>query len=140
MGVDGIRSGVAHGLIRTATFSAMSKPVGPYTPAVRAGDFLITSGQIGIADGAVVEGGLEAQANQALANLVGLLEANGAAVSDVVKTTVFLTDMANYAAMNEIYIGTFGTDNPPARSAVAVAALPLGALIEIEAMAHLPAG
>lgn len=113
----------------------MSTPVGPYTPIVRAGDWLVSSGQIGIADGALVEG-LEAQLRQALANLSGLLEGEGASLADVTKTTVFLTTMDDYAVMNDIYIEVFG-DHRPARSAVAVAALPLGALIEIEASAYL---
>lgn len=113
----------------------MSTPVGPYTPIVRAGDWLISSGQIGIADGALAEG-LEGQLRQALANLAGLLEGEGATLSDVTKTTVFLTSMDDYAEMNAIYTELFG-DHRPARSAVAVAALPLGALIEIEASAYL---
>lgn len=113
----------------------MSKPVGPYTPIVRAGDWLVSSGQIGIADGVLADG-LEAQLRQALANLAGLLEAEGTSLDDVTKTTVFLTSMDDYAQMNEIYIEVFG-DHRPARSAVAVAALPLGALIEVEASVHL---
>lgn len=114
----------------------MTKPVGPYTPVVRTGDWLVCSGQIGIVDGAVVDGGLEAQTRQALANLASLLTGEGASLSDVVKTTVFLTDMADYATMNELYIAAFG-DHRPARSAVAVAGLPLGALVEIEAWARV---
>lgn len=117
----------------------MSKPVGPYTPIVRAGDWLICSGQVGIADGALVEGGLEGQLRQAMANMAGLLESMGATMNDVVKTTVFLTDMDDYAAMNEIYTELFG-DHRPARSAVAVASLPIGALIELEAWAWVPEG
>lgn len=112
----------------------MSKPVGPYTPVVRAGDhLLIVSGQVGIADGKLADG-LEAQLRQALTNLRGLLEGEGASLNDVVKTTVFLTSMEDYAEMNRIYTEVFG-DHRPARSAVAVAALPLGALIEVEAWA-----
>ncbi|MEZ5340763.1 MAG: Rid family hydrolase [Acidimicrobiales bacterium] len=114
----------------------MTKPVGPYTPIVRAGDWLITSGQVGIADGAIVEGGLGPQLRQAMANLAGVLGSEGASLSDVTKTTVFLTDMAHYGEMNEIYVELFG-DHRPARSAVAVAQLPLGALVEIEASAYL---
>ncbi len=114
----------------------MSKPVGPYTPIVKAGPWLITSGQVGIADGAIVEGGLEAQLRQAMANLASVLEGEGASLSDVTKTTVFLVDMADYGAMNSIYMELFG-DHRPARSAVAVAQLPLGALVEIEASAYL---
>lgn len=117
----------------------MSKPVGPYTPIVRAGDWLICSGQVGIADGALVDGGVDGELRQAMANMRGLLESQGANMDDVVKTTVFLTDMADYAAMNEIYVELFG-DHRPARSAVAVASLPLGALIEIEAWAWVQAG
>ena len=114
----------------------MSKPVGPYTPIVRAGDWLVSSGQIGIADGAIVDGGFGAQFRQALANLQGLFEGEGSSLSAITKTTVFLTDMADYAEMNEIYLEVFG-DHRPARSAVAVAQLPLGAIVEIEATAHL---
>lgn len=114
----------------------MSKPVGPYTPIVKAGPWLISSGQVGIADGALVSTDLEGQLRQALANLKGLLEGAGASMSDVTKTTVFLTDMAHYAQMNEIYCEAFG-DHRPARSAVAVAQLPLGALVEVEASAYV---
>ena len=114
----------------------MSKPVGPYTPVVRAGDLLFTAGQVGIVDGALVDGGLAAQADQALANLTAVLETEGATLDDVVKTTVFLTTMDHYAEMNERYLAAFG-DHRPARSAVAVHQLPLGALIEIEAVADV---
>ncbi len=114
----------------------MAKPVGPYTPIVRAGDWLICSGQVGIKDGAIVDGGLEAELRQALANMAGLLEGEGASMNDVVKTTVFLTDMADYAEMNAIYIEIFG-DHRPARSAVAVRELPIGARIEVEASAFV---
>ena len=113
----------------------MSKPVGPYTPIMAAGELLATSGQIGIADGALVEGGMPAQFVQALSNLKDVLESAGASMRDVIKTTVFLVDMDDYAEMNAIYCEAFG-DHRPARSAVAVAALPLGAQIEIEAWAQ----
>lgn len=112
----------------------MSKPVGPYTPIVEAGPWLICSGQVGIVDGALISGGVEAELRQAMANMAGLLEGAGSSMEDVVKTTVFLTDMADYGIMNEIYVELFG-DHRPARSAVAVAALPIGASIEIEAWA-----
>ncbi len=114
----------------------MTKPVGPYTPIVRAGDWLICSGQVGIKDGAIVEGGLEAELRQALSNMRGLLEGQGATMDHVVKTTVFLTSMDDYAEMNAVYIDEFG-DHRPARSAVAVAELPIGARIEVEASAYL---
>lgn len=114
----------------------MSKPVGPYTPIVKAGPWLVSSGQVGIADGALVEGGVGPQFRQALANLKALFEGEGSSLGDVTKTTVFLTDMAHYAEMNEIYVEVFG-DHRPARSAVAVAQLPIGALVEIEASAYI---
>ncbi len=114
----------------------MSTPVGPYTPIVAAGPFLVTSGQIGIADGAVVEGGLEAQLRQAIANLISVLESAGGRMDQVVKTTVFMTSMADYATMNAVYVELFG-DHRPARSAVAVKELPLGAVVEIEALAYV---
>ena len=113
----------------------MNKPVGPYTPIVRAGAWLVVSGQVGLRDGALVDGGVEAEARQALANLRGLLESEGASLADVVKTTVFLRHMDDYDAMNEVYVSAFG-DHRPARSAVAVAGLPRGALVEVEAWAR----
>lgn len=114
----------------------MSKPVGPYTPIVKAGPWLVTSGQIGISDGAIVEGGFEAQLRQAMANLAAVLETEGATLSDVTKTTVFLTSIDDYALMNSVYTEIFG-DHRPARSAVAVGQLPLGAVVEIEASAYM---
>jgi 2-iminobutanoate/2-iminopropanoate deaminase len=87
-------------------------------------------------DGALVDGGVAAETTQAVANLAGLLESEGAALTDIVKTTVFLTDMADFAAMNEAYVAAFG-DHRPARSTIGVAALPLaGAAVEIEAWAR----
>ncbi|MEZ5246530.1 MAG: Rid family detoxifying hydrolase [Acidimicrobiales bacterium] len=112
----------------------MSTPVGPYTPIVRGGDLLFTAGQIGITADGLVEGGLEAELRQVFVNLRSVLSSAGASLADVVKTTVFMADMGDYAKMNEIYVEEFG-DHRPARSAVAVAALPLGARIEIEAIA-----
>jgi 2-iminobutanoate/2-iminopropanoate deaminase len=114
----------------------VSKPVGPYTPVVRAGDWLVVSGQVGIRDGNLVSGGMQAELRQALANLRGLLEGEGASVTDVVKTTVYLRHIDDYAAMNEAYIEFFG-EHRPARAAVAVAGLPLHALVEVEAWAFL---
>ena len=115
----------------------MSKPLGPYTPLVRAGDFLIVSGQTGTVAGTLAAG-LEGQVRAAIGNLGGLLAGEGASLADVVKTTVFLTTMDDFAAMNAIYAELFG-DTRPARSTVAVAGLPLGACFEIEAWAHRPA-
>lgn len=115
----------------------MSTPVGPYSPTVRVGDVIYTAGQVGIRDGKLVDGGFSAQLDQAMANLAAVLAGEGASLADVVKTTVFLTSMDDYAALNDGYLAAMG-DNRPARSAVAVAELPIGALVEIEAIAHLP--
>ena len=114
----------------------MAKPVGPYSPVARAGDWLVVSGQVGVKDGALVTGGMQAELRQALANLRSLVEAEGASLADVVKTTVYLRHIDDYASMNEIYVEAFG-DHRPARAAVAVAGLPLGALVEVEAWAFL---
>ena len=114
----------------------MSTPVGPYTPIVRAGEWLVCSGQLGLAGGTLVEGGTGPQAGQAIANVAALLAGEGATLADVVKTTVFLVDMDDFAAMNDAYVEAFG-DHRPARSAVGVAALPLGALVEVEAWARV---
>ncbi|HEX2024484.1 MAG TPA: RidA family protein [Acidimicrobiales bacterium] len=111
-----------------------STPVGPYSPVARAGDWLVVSGQVGLADGALVEGGVEAQTAQALANLAGLLTAEGASLANVVKTTVFLRHIWDFEAMNVVYAEAFA-GHRPARSTVGVASLPLDALVEIEAWA-----
>lgn len=116
----------------------MTTPVGPYTPVVRAGDWLVVSGQVGIADGKLADG-FDAQCVQAMANLRAHLESVGASLADVVKTTVFLRHMADYGRMNELYTEAFG-DHRPARSAVGVAELPLGALVEVEGWARRVAG
>jgi 2-iminobutanoate/2-iminopropanoate deaminase len=112
-----------------------AKPVGPYTPVVEAGGWIVVSGQVGIADGKLVDGGFEAQCTQAMANLGAQLASVGASMSDVVKATCFLRHMTDYARMNEIYTAAFG-DHRPARSAVGVAELPIGALFEVEAWAR----
>lgn len=118
----------------------MSKAVGPYTPIVRAGEWLVVSGQVGIADGKLVSGGLAGELRQAVANLEDLLATEGASLADVTKTTVFLRHLgSDYPIMNEIYMELFG-DHRPARSAIGVADLPLGALVELEAWAHVGAG
>jgi 2-iminobutanoate/2-iminopropanoate deaminase len=119
------------------TVSYMSKPLGPYTPAVRAGDFIIVSGQIGAKDGALVAGGVAGQTAQALANLGERLAEMGAELTDVVKTTCFLIDMESFATFNAAYVGGLG-NHRPARSTVAVRELPVGAAVEIEAMAYKP--
>jgi 2-iminobutanoate/2-iminopropanoate deaminase len=112
----------------------MSTPIGPYTPLVRAGHWLISSGQIGLSEGRVVQGGVRDEVRQALDNLSALLAAEGSGLHEVVKTTVFLRHMRDYPIMNEVWAEHFG-DHRPARSAVAVAELPLHALVEIEAWA-----
>jgi 2-iminobutanoate/2-iminopropanoate deaminase len=113
----------------------MPNPTGlPYTPAVRAGDWVVVSGQIGMVDGELVGGGFDAELVQALANLQARLDEAGASITDVVKTTVFLRHMTDYPRMNAAYAETF-PEPRPARSAFAVAELPLGALVEIEAWA-----
>jgi 2-iminobutanoate/2-iminopropanoate deaminase len=116
----------------------MTKPVGPYTPVVRAGDWIIVSGQLGIVDGAIVAGGVAAQTAQSVENLKAQLAGVGATIADVVKTLCFLTDMDTFATFNEAYVAGFGTSRP-ARSTVGVAALPLGGAVEIEAWAYKPA-
>ncbi len=95
------------------------------------------SGQLGLVDGALVHGGVRAQVTQALANMAGLLVSQGASLAEVVKTTVFLRHMSDYAVMNDAYVEAFG-EHRPARAAVAVADLPLGGLVEIEAWAFAP--
>jgi 2-iminobutanoate/2-iminopropanoate deaminase len=117
----------------------MSKPVGPYTPAVRAGDWIIVSGQLGLRDGAIVDGGVLAQTTQAVENLKGQLASMGATIADVAKTLCFLTDMDTFATFNEAYVAGFG-DCRPARSTIGVASLPLGGAVEIEAWAYKPVG
>ncbi|MGD2049756.1 MAG: RidA family protein [Chloroflexota bacterium] len=113
--------------------------VGPYSQAVRAGQFLYTAGQIPLdpATGELVEPDIRAQTRRSMLNLQGILEAVGANLDHVVKTTVFLQDMGHFAAFNEVY-GQFFGNQPPARSTVEVGQLPLGALVEIEAIALLP--
>ncbi|HZU78306.1 MAG TPA: Rid family detoxifying hydrolase [Acidimicrobiales bacterium] len=116
----------------------MTTPVGPYTPAMRAGAWLVCSGQIGIApgpDGPVLADGLEAQTRQAMKNVADLLTGRGMRWENVVKTTVFLADIGDYAAFNEVYVEMLGRHRP-ARSVVGVAGLPLGARVEIEAWAY----
>jgi 2-iminobutanoate/2-iminopropanoate deaminase len=114
----------------------MTKARGPYSPIVRAGDWLVTAGQLGLRDGALVEGGIVAETAQALENVKALLEGEGASLDDVVKTTVYLASIDDWGAMNDPYIAAFG-DHRPARTAFAAAGLPLGARVEIEAWAYV---
>ncbi|HEX4175903.1 MAG TPA: RidA family protein [Acidimicrobiales bacterium] len=120
----------------------MSPAVGPYSPVRRAGEWVITSGQVGVATDeagktALVPGGTVPQLRQALQNVAEVLAIEGATLADVVKTTLYLVDMSDFAAVNEVWVEYF-TDDRPTRSAVAVAALPIGAQVEVEAWAYAP--
>jgi 2-iminobutanoate/2-iminopropanoate deaminase len=110
--------------------------VGPYSQAVRLGNLLFTAGQIGLnpATGQVVAGGVAEQTERVMQNLTAILAAAGTSMEQVIKCTVFLMDMADFVAMNEVY-GRYFPQNPPARSTVQVAGLPLGVRVEIEAIA-----
>lgn len=114
------------------------KAIGPYSQAIRAGTLVYTAGQVGLdpTSGELVESGIEAQTRQVLTNLKNVLEASDSGLNFVVKTTVFLKDMNDFAKMNSIY-AEFFSENPPARSTIAVAGLPKGALVEIEVVAVL---
>ena len=111
--------------------------IGPYSQGIVSGDLVFCSGQLGLdpATGELVDGGVEAQAERALRNLRAVLDAAGASLNDVVKTTIFLADMEDFAAVNTVYARHM-PDPPPARSTFAVGALPKGARIEIEAIAR----
>jgi 2-iminobutanoate/2-iminopropanoate deaminase len=124
--------------ISAVSTSGAPRAIGPYSQGIRAGGFLFTAGQVGFdpASGELVDGGISEQTERVLQNIRSILESAGADLSQVVKTTVFLVDMADFAAMNEVYARVFG-DHRPARSTVAVAALPRGARVEIEAVAAL---
>jgi 2-iminobutanoate/2-iminopropanoate deaminase len=123
----------------------MSTPIGPYAPVRRVGDWVITSGQIGLAPGgdgtpALVEGGTIPQLHQALANVTEVLSREGATLRNVVKTTLYLLDMTEFTAVNEVWVQYFAEPaDRPTRSAVAVSALPAGAQVEVEAWAYAPA-
>ena len=111
--------------------------IGPYSQAVRVGDFIFLSGQLGVdpATGDFAEGGVEAQTRQAFENIKAVLAEAGLTMDAVVKTTVFLQDMNDFAAMNGVYASYFTEGSYPARSAVQVAKLPKGGLVEIESIA-----
>lgn len=111
--------------------------VGPYAQGQRVGDFIFTAGQVAIdpqTPGKLVAGGIKEQTAQVIKNLSAILEAAGSDLSHVVKTTVFMTNLADFPALNEVYAQSFG-QSLPARSTLQAAALPLGALVEIEAIA-----
>ena len=114
-------------------------PVGPYSQAVAHAGWVFASGQIPLAprSGALVRGDIEAQTEQVIANLAAVLEAAGASLARVVRTTIYLVDLSAFARVNAVYAEHFRADPKPARSTVQVAALPLGALVEIDAIAVL---
>lgn len=107
--------------------------IGPYSQAVRSGNFIFYSGQIPLdpSSGTLVDGGIEVQTRQVLANMRAMLRASGCDFSDVIKSTIYLTDLAEFGTVNDIYAECFD-EMPPARACVQVAALPKGAMIEIE--------
>ena len=109
--------------------------IGPYSQAIRAGNFLFASGQLGLdPQSGKLQEGVEAQARQALTNIQAVLQSAGSSIDRVVKTTIFLADMNDFAKVNAIYGDVFQQE-PPARSTVQVAALPLGGLVEVEVIA-----
>lgn len=123
---------------RAVSTTGAPAAIGPYSQAIVIDGLLFTAGQAALdpATGSLVEGGIEAETERVMANLTAVLDAGGCTWTDVVKTTIFLIEMADFAAVNAIY-GRFMSDPPPARSTVAVAALPKGARVEIEAIARL---
>ena len=123
---------------RAVAASDAAKPIGPYSPAIRAGNLLFLSGQVGFdpATGVLVDGDISAQTDQVMRNIGALLMAAGADFSHVVRTTVYLADMNEFAAMNAVY-GRYTVDPPPARSTVQVARLPRDARVEIDVIAVL---
>jgi len=125
--------------MRTIAVDGAPKAIGPYSQAVAAGGFLFTAGQIPLdpATMKLVEGDIAAATHRVIDNLVAVLAGAGCQLTDIVKTTVFLADLADFAGMNEVYARRFG-DHRPARSTVQVARLPAGARVEIEAVAKLP--
>jgi len=122
----------------------MSRAVGPYSPVRRVGDWVITSGQVGVVTDRTgtatkVEGGTVPELRQALQNVAEVLAIEGATLPDVVKTTVFLADLDDFAAVNEVWVEFFADpEHRPTRSTVGVAGLPLGARVEVEAWAYAP--
>jgi 2-iminobutanoate/2-iminopropanoate deaminase len=125
---------------RVVFASAAPSPVGPYSQAIVAGGFVFASGQIPLdpVSGKLVEGEIEAQTARVLDNLSRVLEAAGASLDHVVRTSVYLADLADFPRVNAVYARYFTADPKPARTTVQVAALPLGAQVEIDAIATLP--
>ena len=123
--------------MKTISTNLAPKAIGPYSQAIKVGNFVYTSGQLPIdpATGAFPEGGIKEQTHQSLSNVKAILEEAGLTMSDVVKTTVFLADMNDFADMNSVY-AEFFCEPYPARSAVAVKTLPKNAMLEIEVVAY----
>ena len=115
--------------------------IGPYSQAIRSGDFLFCSGQIPLdpKNGQMVSDDITPQTRRVMDNISGLLKSEGLSLADVLKTTIFLTDLGNFQTVNEIY-GSYFTNEPPARSTVQVSALPKGAKVEIEVIARANGG
>ena len=142
MSASAAPAGSAASAVSVTAVSTAAAPaaVGPYSQAVSAGSTVYISGQVPLdpATGALVEGGIQAQAERVLTNIGAILEAAGLNYADVVKTTVLLADIADFKAVNEVYARFFTGPVLPARAAYAVAGLPLGARVEIEAVALRP--
>ncbi len=127
----------ANNVLKTISTDKAPAAIGPYSQAIQLGSLLFTSGQIPLdASGQLVEGGIEEQTHQVFANLKAVLEAAGATLQDVIKATVFMKDMNQFAIVNEIYASQFG-DHKPARSTVEVARLPKDVFVEIEVIASI---
>jgi 2-iminobutanoate/2-iminopropanoate deaminase len=116
------------------------KPIGPYSHAVRLGDLVFSSGMIGLdpKNGELVRGGVRAETRQVMENLAAVLRAGGASFAEVLRVTIYLTNLGDYPEVNEVY-GSYFISEPPARSTVQVAALPRGAAVEIDAIASVGA-
>ena len=131
--------GCAHGTVPRKAITSVDAPaaLGPYSPGVQVGEFLFLSGQIGLnpETGKLVEGGIKEQTKQALDNLGAVLKEAGMDYENVVRATVYLSDMNNFQSMNSVYSGYFNSPHPPSRSTVEVRLLPKGALVEIDLIA-----
>lgn len=125
-------------MARAVTSADAPAPVGPYSQAVEIDGWIFASGQVPLdpATGRLVEGGIEAQTERVIANLAAVLEAAGSSLTRAVKVTVYVTDLARFAAINAVYARHFTGDPAPARATVQVAALPLGAAVEMDAIAR----
>jgi len=136
--IKGIKNFIEVDMKKVIVSEKAPKAIGPYSVAIQTGQMIFTAGQIGLnpQTGELVPGGIEAETRQVLTNLKNVLQDAGSSLGDVVKTTVFLSDMADFAKMNVIY-AEFFNQAPPARTTVAVAGLPKGGSVEIEAVATM---